>query len=341
MVTHRLLLTLALALALPAPAAGALPFAQDWSDVGLIAVDHDWSGVPGIVGYRGDDLTAADGVDPQTVLADGSATPVHVLADRTSPSSLFTGGLAEFELANPAVALQGSATADAPHLVVALDTTGWAAVTVSYVLRDLDASGDDAAQAVALQYRIGSSGEFVNVPEGFVADATTGPGLAELETSVEAVLPAEAAGRPLVELRVLTTNAAGSDEWVGVDDIAVSGTATDETPPGLSVAVARQSLGRALRRGIRSLVGADEPCSLRSEILLRPRLARRLGLPRRVGQARTALAEAGTARLATPFSRRAKRKLAALGSVRLTLRTTAVDATGNTAVTMRRLRLVR
>jgi hypothetical protein len=36
-----------------------IPFSQDWSDIALITVDDNWSNVPGIIGYRGDDLTTA------------------------------------------------------------------------------------------------------------------------------------------------------------------------------------------------------------------------------------------------------------------------------------------
>src|SRR5918997_299364 len=97
--------------------AAALPFAQAWSDTGLIARDDDWSGIAGVVGHRGDGLTAAAGADPRLVVADGAAT---------------------------------------------------------------------------------------------------------LVTPVTAVLPPAADDEPLVQLRVLTTNAHGQDEWVGIDDIDVA-----------------------------------------------------------------------------------------------------------------------
>ena len=51
-------------------------------------------------------------------------------------------------------------------------------IRVSYTLRDLDGSVDNAIQPVALQFRVGSTGPFTNVPAGFVPDATTGPSLA-------------------------------------------------------------------------------------------------------------------------------------------------------------------
>src|ERR1051325_8140056 len=100
-----------------------LPFAQDWSNAGLITAANDWSGVPGIVGYRGDDITTAVGTDPRTLLVDGTGTPVNVMANQANPNTNTTGGIAEFDtLANPTVALQGSGTADAPFLLVSLHT---------------------------------------------------------------------------------------------------------------------------------------------------------------------------------------------------------------------------
>ena len=201
--------------------AAALPFSQAWSDTGLIARDDDWSGVAAVVGYRGDGLTSTAGTDPRTVLAEGSSTPVDVNANERDPRSVaLAAGVAEFELSDPVVALQGSATAAAPHLVVSLDTRDRSGVTVRYRLRDVDASSTaNAVQAIVLQYRVGSDGPFAAVPGGYVADATTGPGAATLVTPVSAVLPAVADDQPLVQVRILTTNAVGQDEWVGVDDI--------------------------------------------------------------------------------------------------------------------------
>jgi hypothetical protein len=212
--------------------AAALPFSQAWSDTGLISRDDDWAGVASVVGYRGDGLTEAPGADPRSVVADGSSTPLDVNANEADPGAVgLAAGVTEFELADPVVALQGSATAAAPHLVLSLDTRGRSGVTVRYRLRDVDGSGSNAVQAVALQYRVGSSGQFATVPGGFVADATSGPGAATLVTPVSAVLPAAAEDEPLVQLRILTTNAVGQDEWVGVDDIEVEASGSGCVPP--------------------------------------------------------------------------------------------------------------
>ena len=200
-----------------------LPFAQNWANTALITADDNWANVPGVTGYRGDDLTTATGANPQLILADGSGTPVDVNANRTDPNTFTTGGVSEFQITDPVVALQGSGTADAPHLVVTLNTTNQNTVTVAYNLRDIDGSADNAVQPVALQYRVGASGNYTNLPTGFVADATTGPSLATLVTPVSVQLPNECNNQPLVQLRIMTTNAVGNDEWVGVDDISIVG----------------------------------------------------------------------------------------------------------------------
>lgn len=203
-----------------------LPFAQDWSNTNLITTHNDWSGVPGIMGYRGDNGAQATGVDPQTLLLDLSGV-INVTANAGQTlldNATAAGGVAEFEIADPVVGLNGSGTADAPNLVIHLNTTGHRDILVSYKLRDLDGTSDNAVQPVALHYRVGNSGNYVNVPAGFVADATTGPNAATLVTPVSAYLPAAADDQPLVQVRIITANALGNDEWVGIDDILITGT---------------------------------------------------------------------------------------------------------------------
>jgi hypothetical protein len=222
---------LALFLALASIAASPPPLLQAWSDKGLIAADDDWSRVPALVGYRGDGLAVEPGIDPRSVTADGSSTPVDVTANRGDPRAVgLAAGVAEFELADPVVAIQGSATASAPHLVLSLDTRGRSGVSVRLVLRDIDASGADAVEPVAIQYRVGAAGAYTAAPGGYVADTTTGPNAATLVTPVRTTLPSPANNQPLVQVRMITTNAVGQDEWVGIDDIEVTADATGAGP---------------------------------------------------------------------------------------------------------------
>jgi uncharacterized protein len=199
-----------------------LPFAEPWTLSGQITADDDWSGVLGIQGFRGDDVTTVTAADPQTLLAADDPGVLDLNANQTNPNTFATGGVTEFELANPVVALAGSGTADAPYVKLYLNTTGQGGVTVRYNLRDIDGSVDNAVQPVAMHFRVGGSGPFTNVPAAFVADASSGPSLATLVTPVCVVLPAAVDNQPLVEVRIMTANAANNDEWIGVDDINVS-----------------------------------------------------------------------------------------------------------------------
>ncbi len=205
-----------------------LPFVQDWSNAALITQDNDWSSVPGFVGYRGDKLSPKPGVNPQTITGDANTTPFSALANQKNPNSLRTGGVAEFDtIPNPTVALKGSATAAAPNLLLHLDTRGKQNIAVGYKLRDLDGSANNAVQAVALQYRVQTNVPFVDIAAAYTADATTGPGIATETTPIVIMLPEDANNQPLVQVRWITANAEGNDEWVGIDDIAVIGDEMD------------------------------------------------------------------------------------------------------------------
>ena len=205
-------------------------FFQDWSNTALISASDNWSGVPSIQGFRGDNLTALTGADPQTLLADDASGVLDVNANQTNPNTFSTGGVTEFEIANPTVALAGSGTADAPYIVLYLDASGRSNVNLSFNARDIDGSGDDATQQIAVHYRIGESGDWINLPAGYLADASTGPNLADASTPVSFSLPTQVNGQAQVQVRIMSTNAAGNDEWIGIDDISVTSQASSSGP---------------------------------------------------------------------------------------------------------------
>jgi len=212
--------------------AGSLPFSQGWTNTNLITTNDVWSGVPSIIGYLGDYSAAAPtAVDPQTILADDSGISVDVIANQTN-TGITNGGVAEFQITDPTIALQGSGTADAPYIKIFLDTTNTNQVQVAYDVKDIDGSTDNAVQQVALHYRAGSSGVFTNIPAAYIADATSGPSLATLVTHINVALPSAAENQSHVELRIMTTNAAGNDEWVGIDNISIT---ANHAPTGVSI----------------------------------------------------------------------------------------------------------
>lgn len=204
--------------------AQTLPFSQNWSNAGLITTNDDWSGVPGIIGYQtAGAVSSTTGTDPQTLL--GESATLDVNANVTTCASTFnSGGVTECALPNPTIMVTGSGTASSPNIVLFLDTTGQSNINVAYNLRDVEASADNSAQQFALQYRVGSSGNFTNLPAGYVADATEQTTDTKV-TAVSVTLPAAANNQPLVQVRILTTNAVGNDENVGIDDINVTSAA--------------------------------------------------------------------------------------------------------------------
>ncbi len=210
-------------------------FLQDWSNPNLIITDDDWSNLPNIRGFRGDGLVSSTGINPQTVLADGSATPVDVNANQSNPNTYTNSGITEFALSNPTIALRGSSTATAPNLVIYLDATGRQNLQLSFTLRDIDTSTRDAIQSVAVQYRIGNTGNFTNLPAAFVPDASnnasTSASYDAREARISVLLPPEVTNQAQVQVRFLTTDANGEDEWIGVDDIKVTSKAIGTNQP--------------------------------------------------------------------------------------------------------------
>ena len=216
------------------------PLQQNWSNAGLITADNNWSGVPSIEGFIGADLVTTIGANAGGVTASSPPSNLQVLANRNNPISTLLGGVAEFAIANPTIALQGSGQADAPHLILYLDATGQHDITVAFNARDIEAGNDNAVQQIAVQYRIGETGPWINLPPTGqppstpqIADATTGPGVADLVTPVSVVLPSAVNNQAQVQVRIITTNAVDNDEWVGIDDINVSSSAAPvNTVPG-------------------------------------------------------------------------------------------------------------
>jgi hypothetical protein len=203
----------------------ALPFSQNWTNAGLITANDDWAGVPGIVGFLGNyDAASPANVDPRTLLTPFATNDVDVIANQTSVG-ITNGGVAEFDtLTNPVVALNGSGTADAPHIIIYVNTAGNTNINFTCNLRDIDDTIDNSAQQVDIQYRVGGAGDYTSVTGGYFADVTSGPSTT-MTTPVNVTLPAAANNQSQVEIRVMTTNASANDEWVGVDDISVTGTA--------------------------------------------------------------------------------------------------------------------
>jgi hypothetical protein len=229
---------------------GGAPMIQTWTNLTQIANDDDWTGVISIQGYRGTGLTSTVGGSPTAVLGDSAPTDQDVTANQTNPFNTTFDGVAEFELANPTVALKASDFASAPNLVLHLDASRCSAgkaIRISYLVRDIDNSPIDSVQPVSLQYRVGTTGSYSNVLFSTIADATSGIGQATQTTPMFATLPNAVAGQ-VFDVRIITSNAAGIDEWIGIDDIkaeCIGATAATSGIRGRAVLSSGRGISRA------------------------------------------------------------------------------------------------
>lgn len=204
-------------------------FSLHAGNTNMITSNDNWLGVASVEGYQGNGLTGAQGIDPQTVLGTGfagnglpGAGSTQVNANKGNPSAYNAGGVTEFDSGTYlAIGLQGSVQAN-PYLVFYMNSLGRGPITMSYDIIDIDAGSNSAVSPVALQYRIGNSGNFTNVPAGYVADATDGPTIAGRVTSRTVQLPSNTANQLNVQIRLITTNSSGPDEWIGVNNVVFS-----------------------------------------------------------------------------------------------------------------------
>ena len=211
---------------------------QNWAGTAAQLTADNWANIASIVGYRGDGMTNNTSTDPQTVLAPGAGTPINLINASTTGSA--TGGV--HEINDDVVALQGSGTADAPHLVIYLDTTDVKDIHFTATLRELDnTSGVD--QKFAVQYRIGGVGNFINLPAGAVSGVFNAAG--NQTVNLDIFLPAAANNQSLVEIRIITNDAPGSDVMVGIDDIVVSSTPLGLVPGTFAIGDATVTEGNA------------------------------------------------------------------------------------------------
>lgn len=197
---------------------------QNWSDGSLIATSNDWSNVPSIQGFSTIEGASGEGVDPRTLTGDSSnldvAASVFKSPSQYNPNSGPHGGVTEFQDFG-IVGLGGSMNATAPNLVFYLDTTEVGSpIRVNFDVQDLDGSSRNSEEQLNVQYRIGETGPWTNVPNGYIADATSPD--ATTTTHVSLVLPPDAMGQPELQVRIMTTNATGRDEWVGIDNIDIA-----------------------------------------------------------------------------------------------------------------------
>lgn len=239
---HRTRGVLAALLALPwlcaaqtPPAPRPLPYAQDFGAATFTTPP------PGMAVWNG---LNGGSMDTSAKAANSAPTGDATLSAATAPTTtggafgLMTGGNARLYIQTSSNAANG-----VNQPVLALDTTGWTEVSLSYDVEIIKA--EPRTIGVLCQYRAGASGPWTSLA------ATTGSnpfsqagGTTGVKTSPHITLPPAAENQPLVQIRwaVWRGTEGGNSSGAAIDNISVTGTAAGAV---LSASVEPQMVAEA------------------------------------------------------------------------------------------------
>jgi hypothetical protein len=117
------------------------------------------------------------------------------------------------------------------------------------------------------------------------------------------------------------------------------------TPPQVSVAAAAQKLGTVLKKGFKASARCASTCSIAGSLVLPSRTAKRLHIAAAsnvtVARGSASLSHAGSATVTLKFTTRARKALAKLRSVTLTLRVVGANTAGSGPAVSRTVKLRR
>ena len=128
------------------------------------------------------------------------------------------------------IGILASGAQAAGALIVAIDTTGQTNVQVSWVARTIlqQASRDNS---LALQYRLGTSGNFIDIDPSTYTSA--GKTAGDFATFTNVALPVAAENQPVVQVRWIyweSVSTSGSRDRIAVDDISITASSGPAVP---------------------------------------------------------------------------------------------------------------
>jgi hypothetical protein len=283
---------------------------------------------------------------------DQSATIVwHSSADRVIWAAHRAPGAALFGSPVPAVADNGSPPGfSSPQSApLAMDAQGNAVVGFSRsngTTTHAEAAAFDAAGPTLSGLSIPAAGAratelpfAVSVSDVWSPIASTSWAFGDGQSATGASVSHPYATTGAFSASVTATDAVGNATTTG-GQVAV----TDTLAPRVAIAFPRgQRVRRVLRRGLRVRVQANEAGRALVDALVDRRLLRRPSgsALTRVGRRSRALEASRTATLTVKLSRKARRRLARARRVRLTVRVSVTDASGNRGRATRRVTLRR
>jgi 2',3'-cyclic-nucleotide 2'-phosphodiesterase (5'-nucleotidase family) len=156
------------------------------------------------------------------------------------------------EAGNAGIGILASGSQSAGAVVVAINTTGQTGIQVSWICRTIlqQASRDNS---VALQYRVGTSGNFIDVGTG-TTYTSAGKVANDASGTLTETLPVGAENQSVVQVRWIyweSAGTSGSRDRIAVDDISITANSTpvatkvrvETLANGSGTAVPAQSVG--------------------------------------------------------------------------------------------------
>ena len=211
--------------------AQTLPFSQNWTNIGLITTNDNWSGVPGIIGYSaGRASSPRPALDPQTAARTERGARRRRQRQPDEPQYLhdgWRGGVRRSRIRS--LRSRVRVRRDAPYHPDSRQHHG----AIGHPRRPTTCGTSTARR----QRRPAGRAAVPRRHDRQLherAGGVRGRRHARAQRRDHSSLPCTSRcprrrdNQPLVQIRIITTDAAGSDEWVGIDDISITGTAASD-----------------------------------------------------------------------------------------------------------------
>lgn len=153
-------------------------------------------------------------------------TVVPGVGDLATAGNSPTGALGGwYYLGNDGIGILASGSVSAGALVVAINTTGLNHINISWLCKTIY-NQPSRNNSIALQYRIGTTGNFTNL--GTTSTYTSnGKANGDVSPLFSEILPATAENQPVVQVRWIyweSSSLSGSRDNISVDDISITST---------------------------------------------------------------------------------------------------------------------
>lgn len=157
------------------------------------------------------------------------------LPNQGSSPTLATGGW--YHLGTDGIGILSSGTNPAGAVVVAINTTGLTNIQVSWLCKTIK-NQSSRDNSIALQYRVGTSGSFINVGTT-TTYSSAGMTDGHSSSTLTETLPVGAENQSVVQVRWIyweSVSTSGSRDKISVDDISITGSSSSScaTPTGIS-----------------------------------------------------------------------------------------------------------